>query len=263
MNRKGSIISNLFLTRQMLFVSFFKDLKKSFGGLAWLIFAPLITVATWIILHSSGIVNPGQSEVPYPVYVMISTSIWSLFIGTYKSVSSTLKSYGRMLIMANVPLAALVAEKVFSEIIRFAILMVVIVITLKFLHAEIPISIFLSPFALLPLVILALNIGLINALLKIVAIDLSRILDNIMGFLMYVTPIVYTSKIKLGYLSEWIQFNPLTYLVALPRNLMTTNHLESITPFLTISALIFAITPLSWKYFNGKAKYVLERIINN
>ena len=251
-----------FLILQLLKVNLLSDFKKSFIGALWLFILPVLNVITWTILHQSGVIEPGGSTLPYPVYVLLSTSIWTFFIGIFRLVSKTITSNGRLMIMVALPVEVFIFENIIVHIIQFTILMVINILALWYFDINLPLSAILFPLALIPLLFLGMALGLINSLFKVVAVDLARIFDSLMGFLMYITPIIYTPKIEVGFLSKIIPLNPLTYLIGTPRDLLTSKHYELDQSYLTYSLFSFILFMLCFLIFKRAVKRTTERIIS-
>lgn len=251
-----------FLISQLIKVNLLGDFKKSFIGATWLFILPLLSVVTWALLHNAGVLQPGENDIPYVAYVLLSTSIWTFFIGIYKMLGRLINSNGRLMIMVRFPVEVLVFEKLAIHFIQFFILLVINVIALYVLGVDLPWIGIIFPFLLLPLVLLGAAIGLIGALVKVVAVDIGRLMDSLMGFLMFVTPIIYTPKVNIGFLSKIIPYNPLTYLIGVPRDILTTgttNHWMAFTICSTMSVILFVI---ALHIFLQSSPRTVERIIN-
>ena len=85
------IIKNTIASKELIFQLYKRDFlmqyKKSFLGLGWMIFGPIMGVVSWVLMDSAGVLSPGDVGVPYPVYVLFGTSIWGLvyeFFHQYK-----------------------------------------------------------------------------------------------------------------------------------------------------------------------------------
>lgn len=89
-----TIFRNILNSKDLIFQLLKRDLianyKKSFIGSSWIFLSPLIGIFSWVFMNSTGLLSPGETEIPYPAYVLISTSIWGLFMGFYKSASQSL-----------------------------------------------------------------------------------------------------------------------------------------------------------------------------
>ncbi len=250
-----------FLIRQLVKINFNTEFKRSFIGLSWLLILPLLSVAIWILLNGAGIVDPGATSVPYPAYVLLSTSIWGFFADIYKNSSNLVTNYGRMLIMTPFPYGVLLAEQVIVHLIRFSIPFALNLVVLLFFGVKFTWWALLFPLSLIPLLLLGLAIGLIVALLRIVAVDLSKLADEGMRLLMFLTPIVYTPKIKLGWLSELVRINPLTYLVSFSRDLLTEGTFYAPVKYLLVSGFALLFFSLAVRIYAKSQPRILERLI--
>lgn len=210
-----------FLVRQLVKVEIQAEFRRSFLGLGWLIIAPLIAVAVWILLNGAGVIDPGATSMPYPAYVLLSTSIWGFFAEAYLRCGRLLESYGRLLINTPFPVETLLAQAVIVHLIRFVIPLGLNLIVLLVFRVRLTPTALLFPFALLPLLLLGCGLGLLITPLRIIATDISRVSDEGVRLLMYLTPIVYAPKVEVSFLANIISLKPLTYLVGFSRNLLT------------------------------------------
>jgi len=252
-----------FFTQQLVRISMLKDFKRSNIGLLWLFILPILSVISWVMLNGAGIIDPGDSAIPYPAYVLLSTSIWGFFVGIYQSTSNVLRNRGNMITMAHFPHEVLVMEKIWVHLIRFTIpffinLVVLLLFGIKFTWVAL-----LFPLTLLPLLILGVGMGLIISLFRIVAVDIAQVFDRGIGFLMFLTPVIYTDEIKIAWLSKVVAYNPLTYLVGFSRDVLTQGTFfepasYSLCIFLTLIFFLFAL-----RIFLLGEPRVIERLIGS
>ncbi len=251
-----------FFIRQLVKVSLQTEFKRSFIGLTWLLIIPLFSVATWILLNGAGVIDPGATDIPYPAYVLLSTSIWGFFVEMYKSASTVIQANGRMMIMTVFPHETLVVERVLVHLLRFSIPFVLNLIVLLAFGVKFTWLALLFPLTLLPLLLLALGIGLLVALLRIVAVDIANLFDEAMRVLMFLTPVVYTPKLRLGWLSAIVDVNPLTYLVSFSRDVLAGGTFFEPRSYLLVSGLSLLFFLLSLRVFRATQPRILERLIN-
>lgn len=263
----GSVVANIkthrFLVRQLVKIEMQVEFRRSFLGMGWLLIVPLVAVAVWMLLNGAGVISPGDTGIPYPAYVLLSTSIWGFFAEAYRRCGRLLESYGRLLLSTPFPVETLIAQAVIVHLIRFVIplglnLIVLLVFGIRFTSA-----ILLFPFALLPLLLLGCGFGLLIAPLRLIATDITRISDEGIRLLMYLTPIVYAPRVEISFLASIIVYNPLTYLVGFPRNLLTNGQFYEPMAFglCALGSLLFFLIAL-WLFRTSEAR-VRERLIAN
>ncbi|MCB0571603.1 MAG: ABC transporter permease [Phaeodactylibacter sp.] len=251
-----------YLVWQLVRANIVGGYKKSFIGLAWMFILPILAVLVWIVLNGAGVVDPGDTGIPYPAYVLLSTSIWGFFLEIYKSSSNALSNEGKLLIMKDFPREVLLAEKTLVHLINFSIPMVLNICVLLLFGVRFGWASLLFPLSLLPLLLLGLGIGMIVSVLRVVAVDICTMIDEGMKLLMFLTPIVYAPKIQAGWLSAFVQWNPLTYLIGFSRGLLTGDGFYHPLAYLlcSLGTALFFLAALA--FFRATGKRVLERLVN-
>ncbi len=256
-----NIIKYSYLLRQLVNVDIVVTFKRSFIGLSWLVITPILSVLVWVLLHSAGIIDPGQMDIPYPAYVLLSTSIWSFFQGSYSITSNVINNSGRFLVTAKFPHEVLIAEQIIVHCINFFIPFVVNIVVLILYGIKLSWIALLFPLTLIPLLLLGTGIGLLVALLRVVAVDFSRLADLFIGFLMFLTPIVFAPKIELHWLSSIVKYNPLTYLIGFARDLLTQGVFYETNLFLLFSGVSLVFFIFCLRIFMKFESKLLERLI--
>ncbi len=248
------------LIKWLVRVGLTQQYKRSFVGIAWLFIAPAFSILLWVLLETSGMLNPGDTEIPYVAYVFLSNAIWTLFMGFYKNISETYIGRGGELLQNNFPHIIVVVEKIIITLINFVIPLVLSIVILLLFNVNISWSAFLFPIAILPLIFLGTGLGLIFSVLKIVAIDFTTVFDTSLEFLKYVTPIVFATTVNSGILQTIMKYNPLTYLINFPRALLLNQGFPDFNLFLicSICSLLFLI--FSYRFFTISSPVVFEKI---
>lgn len=250
-----------FLVWQLVRTSMLGNYKKSFIGMAWMFIIPILAVLVWILLQRAGIVQAGDTgQVPYPVYVLLSTSVWGFFLEIYKSVSQVMVQNGRLLVMKDFPAEILVLAKVVEQMIHFLVPLAINIIVLVAFGIQFHASALMFLPSLLPLLALGLGMGMVIAIFRVVAVDFATIVDEGMKLVMYVTPVVYTAGATPSWLSPVIAWNPLTYLIGFSRDLLTTGQFYEPDKWAVTVVVALAIFLLAAAFFHVTAKRVLERL---
>ncbi len=248
------------LIKWLVRVGLTQQYKRSFLGVAWLIISPAFSVLLWVLLKASGMLNPGDTGIPYVAYVFLSNAIWTLFMSFYKNISETYVGRGGELLHNNFPHVIIVVEKIIITLINFIIPLLLSIAVLLAFKVPISWSALLFPLTILPLIFLGTGLGLIFSVLKIVALDLTTIFDNSLELLKYITPVVFATTVNNGTLQTIMKYNPLTYLISFPRNVLLNQGFPDFNLFLLCSlcSLIFLI--FSYRFFTISSPVVFEKI---
>ncbi|MFT4536751.1 MAG: lipopolysaccharide transport system permease protein [Saprospiraceae bacterium] len=252
-----------FLVNQLIRIDILTGYKKSYIGILWMVIYPIISVIIWVIMNSAGIIQPGESSIPYPAYVLLSTSIWGFFIGIYQTTSKIILSGGRMMIMNKFPQEVFMVNKIFVHLILFVIPFIVNIAVLLIYGVRLSWMSLLFPITLLPLLLAGLSIGLVVAVLRVVAVDLVAVIDEGLKVLMFLTPIVYTPKLNISVLATFIEWNPLTYLVGFSRDILISGTFYEPQSYLICSIGAFVAFIIGFIFFQTVGPKVLERLIAN
>lgn len=255
-----SVRRNQQLIKQLLFLSLTEQYKKTLLGSAWLIINPLLSVVIWLIMNYSGIYEPGDTTIPYVGYLLLSMSIWIFFVSFFKHLATSVTESGRMLMEAPFEMEAKIVEKILLNLINFALPLALNIIVLLILGVSFGWSSLLFFPTLIPLILMGATIGIFFSLIEVVFNDVYLIVSQGMNVLMFLTPVVYTGNVDSVFLQTIIQYNPLTYLLGMPRDLLVGEPIADWTGY-WISAGISIVLFIGVIHFFFNSVYkVVERI---
>lgn len=223
--------------------------------------APVMGIVSWVFLQMTGMLQPGEVGIPYPAYVLIGTSMWGLFMGFYKSASSTLSAGKSLVMQVNYPHEALLFKQTAQHLANFLIGFVMNIIVIVAFGVVPSWKIIFFPFLVLPLFFLGAAIGLIVSMISIVAVDLNRIINMGMGLMLWVTPIIYSDKVESPLVQSIIKWNPLTYLVCTVRDIIIYGRFYNATGYFICAGLSFILFMVSWRLFYVSEDKIIERMI--
>ncbi len=260
------MIKNIFSSKELILQLFKRDFlmayKKSFLGIAWILISPFVGIASWVILQYANVLKPGDTGVPYTVYILIGSAIWGLFMGFYSSAAGTLGAGSGFILQVKYPHEALLVKQVAQHLANFLITFALNIVVLILFGVIPDWRIIFFPILTLPLFFLGAGIGLFLSVISVVATDLSNIFNIILGFLFYITPIVYLQDtIKSEFLKKVMELNPLTYLVGGVRDIIFYGSMQYPDRFLGYAILSFIFFMLSWRLFFVSEDKVIEKML--
>jgi lipopolysaccharide transport system permease protein len=205
--------------------------------------------------------RPGDVGIPYPAYVLIGSSMWGLFMGFYGSASGTLKAGAGFIMQVNYPHEALLFKQVAEKLANFLIGFGMNIVVLVAFNVIPGWKIILLPLVALPLFFLGSALGLVVSMLSVVAFDLNRGINMLMGLLLYVTPVIYSNQIENRLVQLLIKWNPLTYLVCSARDIIIYGQLYDARGYAICAGLSLLAFLLSWKLFFVSEHQLIERMV--
>ena len=103
--------------------------------------------------------------------------------------------------------------------------------------------------------------GLILGLVGVVAPDINKLVNLLMGLVLYITPVIYSEKIDNPMLQTIMKYNPLTYLISGIRDAILYGYINNFDIFLYISLGVFLLFLFSWRIYYIAEPKVIEKMI--
>lgn len=254
------IKSSNFLAYQMTKRDIQSQHRQSLLGFFWILAPVIINSLVWLFLNGAGVVKVSTPEgTPYPVFVILGTTIWSIFAETIQSPITSVNSGKSIISKINFPKEALLMKGFYTSIFNLIIKMVPIIGILIIYNISPSWNLLLFPFYILALTIFAFTIGLIITPLGLIYTDISKILVTGIPFLMYLTPVVYAVP-TIGVFKFLFKFNPLTYLINDTRNTLVGAEIHSLMFTIILTAVSFIVLLIGLVIFRKSMPIVIEKI---
>lgn len=251
--------SKKFLLQELIKLRLLADLKRSLLGWLWLLILPVFAILTWVFMKGAGVLEPGQMEIPYTAFVLLSTTIWALFFETYKNCSQIFITYGKTLLVNKLPINIIIFTELIVGAIKFFIPFIFIIAYFLYIGISLHPLVFIFPILVLPLQLFGAAIGLLTGLFSALAKDFTFLMDNFIKLFLLLSPIVYTPEISTGLLAKVIKYNPLTYLISSPRNLLLNGELYQPMISLICALCVIILFLLLTRFFVINTARILER----
>ena len=218
------IRADLWECRGLAWQLFVRDLssryRQSFLGFFWA-FAPAVsTTALFTVAQKTRMIRVDATDIPYPVYVMIGTVLWQVFMGAFNAPSQALASSRALLARIRIVPETFLLVKLADVLFDFALKAVMVAVFCVYFGTAPGPSAFLAPLAFLHLLLFGIAAGLWLAPFITLSVDISKIVAVVTGFWFFVTPIVYTVP-QSGWLRLAANVNPVTHLLVTARESMT------------------------------------------
>jgi len=256
-----NILKSKELIYQLFRRDFFMAYKKSFVGIWWIALSPIVGILSWVFLNVSGILKAGDVGIPYPAYVLLSSSIWGLFMGFYSSASGTLTAGAGIITQVKYPHEALLAKQTAQHLAGFIVTFIINIIVLIVFRVIPSPLIFLFPVLILPLFFLGAGMGLIVSVISSVATDVEKIVSILLGLVFFATPVIYAKSSMNPIFQKFVDWNPLTYLIGGVRDAIIYGKIEFLDRFLLVGLASLIFFMLSWRLFYVSEDKVIEKMI--
>lgn len=250
--------------RELIWRLFLRDFsakyRQSALGVLWAVIMPLIIVGMFVGMNRSGILNIEDVGIPYALYAIIGLTVWNVFTVGLTATSNALVGAGAMVVKINFPKVALVLAASGQSLVELLIRMVLIALAFVYFGVvpSLP-GLFVGIVCLLPIYLLMVGMGFVLSLASGVLRDIPNVLNIGLMMVMLLTPVVYpiTGESFLARANVW---NPLNYLVNVPRDFMVRGHSEFLGEFMWAALLSVIVFYTGWRLFYLAQTKIAERI---
>lgn len=233
--------------------------RQAFLGILWAFIPPVAMAVGFTLAKDANVFTVGETDIPYPAFVMFNTALWQTFVDAATGPVQAVIQAKPMLARVNFPREALVLAKLGEVGFNFAIKL--FLIFGLFLYFQVPVSwtVILTPVALIHLVLLGTLVGILLAPIGVLYQDVSKGLNMVMGFWLFLTPVIYPVPTE-GAFGVLVAMNPVTPLISTIRELATTGVVTDPVGFWVVSSLTIIGLLLTWVGFRIAMPYVVERV---
>lgn len=192
--------------------------RQSFLGFFWLFLPPLATTGVWIYLSSQEIVKVDVGSVPYPLFVLLGTVLWTAFNGALTGTIGVIGEAAALVSKLNFPHEALLLAAVLKNLLQAGIQSLLLIPAFLVFRLLPDVGIFFYPIGLLALIVLGSALGVILLPIATLYHDIGRGVQLILRFAFFITPVAY--PIPGGGLGRLLaSVNPVTPLLVTTRSL--------------------------------------------
>ena len=187
--------------------------QQTIMGICWLVLQPLFTTLFFFLIFSR-IVKVSTDGIPPLLFYMSGSIIWSFFSDCLSSSMYSFVHNAHIFNKVYFPRIIVPLSMVLTHTVRFLIQFIFFVIIYSYytISGKVQPSIYmlLLPFLLVLIGTFAIGIGMIVSIFMAKYRDIEQIMNFLLRFVMFVTPVVYPASIISKSYQIWFWLNPLT-----------------------------------------------------
>jgi len=258
----------LYATRELVWRlvhrEFVSRYKQTYVGVVWAVLPPVATTIVFSFLSMSRVLNVGPTALPYPLFVLVGSTIWVLFSQGAVGVSGSIARGGSLVSKVYFPREALALSAMGSVLIAFLIQSLVVIVTFA-LYLQVPAwQAVLVPLALVPLVLLSLGLGLLLAPFNTMVRDVGKLAEFVLRFAMFLGPTVYPTPANPDTWTKQVltvlhRVNPVSHFMTAARDLVTEGHLSEPGFYAAAAVCSVMVFLLGWRFFHICEPMLAER----
>lgn len=258
-----SMWQDLISSRELAWRLFVRNIsalyRQSLLGIFWAFLPPIVMGSVFIILRSKNVVNFGETDIPYPVFALVGTTLWQVFAESLRAPLNSVMTAKPMLTKINFPREALIISSFYQICFNFLIKCFVLAGIFLIFRVQLTFGIILAPLAILMLILLGITIGLLLTPAGTLYKDITLGLVVATQFWFFVTPVVYPAPQKFPY-SLIATLNPVSPILSGARDLLTKGYATNLPAFLIVSFLTIILLFMAWVIFRVSLPIFIERM---
>ena len=258
-----SMWQDLKASRELAWRLFVRDIsalyRQSLLGVFWAFLPPIVMGLAFIILQSKKVVNFGETDIPYPVFVLVGTTLWQVFTESLNAPLKSVTTAKPMLAKINFPREALIVSAFYQVLFNLLIKSLVIVGIFLIFRVQLTFGLLLAPLAILMLILSGMSIGFLLTPVGTLYRDISSGLMVVTQFWFFVTPVVYPPPQTFPY-SLIATLNPVSPILMGTRDLLTKGFVTNIGPFLVVGCLTIIGLFAAWMIYRVALPIMIERM---
>lgn len=250
---------SFYLAKQLSRRDISTQYRQSLLGVFWLFFPTLLSASIWILLNRTGTINLVTTDIPYPLFVLIGTTVWSIFNDCLLMTVTSVNSNKSIITKVNFEKEALISLGLIKLFFNSGIKLVMVIFLMLFYQIPVSMSILWFIPLFLMSILLFVSLGIIITPIALLYLDTSKFINFLMQILMYLTPVVYGIP-KSGFMRTLMQANPLTYLVSSIRNSLSGFPVDNVIVILLMCVFTICIVCISLVIYRVSMPIIIERM---
>jgi len=213
---KSEWLREIWQYRELFYFLIWRDVKvrykQTFLGALWAVVQPFFAMVVFTVFFQRLAKMPSDG-IPYPIFSYTALIPWTYFSQAITNAGNSLVTNSNLLTKVYFPRVAIPASSAFSGLVDFGIASVMLLAMMAYYQLTPSLAMLLWPLLLLPLVILALGVGMIFAALNVRYRDIRFALPFFIQIWLFVTPIIYPSSLIPEKFRVLLALNPLAGII--------------------------------------------------
>jgi lipopolysaccharide transport system permease protein len=209
-------LRELWASRELLYFLVWRDIKvrykQTLVGVGWAIVQPLLAMAVLTVVFGNAARLPSEG-IPYPLFAFAGLLAWTFFANAVFSSSNSLVGNAPLITKIYFPRLLVPIGAVAARLVDFGITFLLLLALMAYYRAAFTSRLLVLPLLVVIAMMLALACGLWLSALNVKYRDVNVALPHVLQFIMFATPVFYSSTMLPGRLRWMARLNPLAVLI--------------------------------------------------
>lgn len=234
--------------------------RKSFLGYFWMVFPALLITGGVSMASRAGIINPGQIELSYPLYVLIGTLVWQVFSEGVEIPYQAFEGARSYLTRVNFPRTAIVLAQSYESLITTLVRVILVLIMIAVFHRLTISGAALVIGGFFFSALLGVGIGAVLAPFMLLFADLHNSVKLILSYGLFLTPALYSPKPG-ELFATIVNVNPVSPLMHGVRDAAAAGMLGSPISFSVVASVAVVLLLAGLALLRMSSPILIERML--
>jgi lipopolysaccharide transport system permease protein len=209
-------LRELWASRELLYFLMWRDIKVRYKqtliGVGWTILQPLMAMVVLTVVFGNAARLPSEG-IPYPLFAYAGLLAWTFFANALFSSSNSLVGNGPLITKIYFPRLLVPAGAVGARLVDFGIAALLMAVLMAWYRAPVTPRLLLLPLLVVITMMLSLACGMWLSALNVKYRDVNFALPHVLQFVMFATPVFYSSTMLPGRWRWMAKLNPIAVLI--------------------------------------------------
>lgn len=234
--------------------------RKSFLGYFWMV-APAILITGGVTLaNHAGILSPGKTALPYPLFVFVGTLLWQVFAEAVDVGHQAFEGARSYITRVAFPHAAIILAQLYESVITTVVRLLFVLLLASLTCQLSTMSIFWVSLSFFCALLLGAGVGLLLMPFTLLFDDLHRTTKLVLTYGLFLTPALYVPASE-SWFSVIVDANPLSILMMGARDALVQYIPANGMMVLILSGGAFCLMMAGFLLVRTVAPIVLERML--
>ena len=234
--------------------------RQTVFGYLWAVLPILIFAGLWIALNRATVLRVDTGSTPYWTFVLSGMVCWQLFIDALTAPLAQLQGNRTLLARINFPRESLLVSGILQSGFTFIVRLTVLVAACLLAGVPLCASGVLAVLPLAGLMLLGTMIGVLLVPIGALYGDVGRMVTALATPLMLLSPVAYPVESAAGRLRTVVEWNPVTPLLSLTRDLALVGSSEYWNGAILVSACSGLALIAGWIGYRIALPILIEKL---
>lgn len=234
--------------------------RKSYLGYFWMV-APALFVTGGVTLAShAGILNPGTTVLPYPLFVLLGTLLWQVFAEAVDIGRQSFEGARSYITRVHFPREAIILAQFYESLITTCVRLALLFLLLVTIQGFDFRALWLVTVCFGGALLLGMGIGTVLMPFTLLFADLQNTIKLLLSYGLFITPAMYLPQGD-GIFSLIVRLNPVSTLMYGAREAAAGLPLTQPTAMILVLGAAVMLTVVGFMLVRMIAPIVIERML--